>query len=91
MSAVGSIPSFSSLDSINRFPALLAYTTPIYHYEIFFLISKNSLKSAEGRNPCTQEVYKGATKKRTETNKKVKNQRTAYYPSHAPTPKDITY
>jgi uncharacterized protein YxeA len=58
---------------------------------IFFLISKNSLKSAEGRNPSTQEVYKRAPKKRTETNKKVKNQRTAYYPSYAPTPKDITY
>jgi hypothetical protein len=57
----------------------------------FFLISKNSLKNAEGRNPSTQEVYKGAPKKRTETNKKVKNQRTAYYPSYAPTPKDITY
>jgi hypothetical protein len=29
--------------------------------EFFFLfISKNSLKSAEGRNPSTQEVYKGA-------------------------------
>jgi hypothetical protein len=26
----------------------------------FFLISKNSLKSAEGRNPSTQGVYKGA-------------------------------
>jgi hypothetical protein len=32
----------------------------------FFLISKNSLKSAKGRNPSTQEVYKGAPKKRTE-------------------------
>jgi hypothetical protein len=60
-------------------------------YSFFFLISKNSLKSAEGRNPSTHEVYKGAPKKRTETNKKVKNQRTAYYPSYAPTPKDITY
>jgi tetrahydromethanopterin S-methyltransferase subunit B len=27
---------------------------------VFFLISKNSLKSAEGRNPSTQRVYKGA-------------------------------
>jgi hypothetical protein len=27
---------------------------------IFFLISKNSLKSAGGRNPSTQGVYKGA-------------------------------
>jgi len=35
---------------------------------LFFLISKNSLKSAEGRNPSTREVYKGAPKKRTETN-----------------------
>jgi len=26
----------------------------------FFLISKNSLKSVEGRNPSTQEVYKEA-------------------------------
>jgi len=26
----------------------------------FFLISKNSLKSAGGRNPSTQGVYKGA-------------------------------
>jgi hypothetical protein len=57
----------------------------------FFFISKNSLKSAEGRNPSTQEVYKRAPKQRKETNKKVKNQRIAYYPSYARTPKDITF
>jgi hypothetical protein len=58
-------------------------------HDCFFLISKNSLKSAEGRNPSTQEVYKRAAKQRKEMNKKVKNQRTAYYPSYAPTPNAI--
>jgi hypothetical protein len=56
----------------------------------FFFISKNSLKSAEGRNPSTQEVYKSAPKQRKGKNKKVKSQRTTNYPGYAPTPKDIT-
>jgi len=29
---------------------------------LFFFISKNSLKSAEGRNPSTHEVYKSVPK-----------------------------
>jgi hypothetical protein len=37
------------------------------------LISKNSIKSAEGRNPSTHEVYKSVPNQRKETNKKVKN------------------
>jgi hypothetical protein len=45
----------------------------IYIY-IYILISKNSIKSAEGRNPSTQEVYKSAPKQSKEKNKKVKSQ-----------------
>jgi hypothetical protein len=62
-----------------------------FTFFFFFFISKNSLKSAEGSNPSTHKVYKRAPKQIKETNKKVKNQRTAYYPSYAPTPKDITF
>jgi hypothetical protein len=59
--------------------------------QFFFFISKNSIESAKGRNPSTHEVYKSAPNQRKETNKKVNNQRTTYYPGSAPTPQDITY
>jgi len=36
----------------------------------FFFISKNSLKSAEGRNPSTQEVYKSAPNRGKERTRK---------------------
>jgi hypothetical protein len=56
--------------------ASLCYPNPSPHHNcfFFFFISKNSIESAEGRNPSTKEVYKNAHNQRKETNKKVKNQ-----------------
>jgi hypothetical protein len=39
-------------------PVSVALRLGRLQWDFFFLISKNSLKSAKGRNPSTQEVYK---------------------------------
>jgi hypothetical protein len=50
------ITIYLSLINSHRMDDLLFY----YPFRTFFFISKNLLKSAEGRNPSTHEVYKEA-------------------------------
>jgi hypothetical protein len=90
------VPCLNCLLKINHVLCYLKIPHVIIHHGrsfffFFFFINNNSLKSAEGRNPNTHEVYKRAPNQGKETNKNVKNQQTTYYPGYALTPKYITY